>query len=159
MCPGMGNTEKRQQTRVDVTFPCLCEEGADPVDHISDAVVLDLSFGGVLIACGDVLPVGTEIVLTPISPGRELLAPLRAEIVRVHGDVYMGHSARLGARFHDLDPEQRRCLLWLMNNSPQTPSKEALPLPGVARSGVSHCRMRMRLWLSEGKRTSSLRAA
>ncbi|TPV94273.1 MAG: PilZ domain-containing protein [Myxococcales bacterium FL481] len=155
----METTEKRLDNRVDVTFACVCEEDRDVVGYMGEAVVLDLSFGGVLLQSEDVLPVGTKIVLTPISPDRELLVPLTAEVVRVHSSPRAGRAVQLGTRFDPLGPAQRRCLVWLMNNSPQTLNKVPPTLGERDRSSVSTYRMRMRLWLQDGKRTSARRAA
>ncbi|MEE9383416.1 MAG: hypothetical protein V3V08_08375 [Nannocystaceae bacterium] len=99
----------------------------------------------VLLRSADILPVGTQLTLTPINPDREFLAVLEAEVVRVEGEAVPGRTLKIGARFKALGAEERRCLLWLMNHAPKTTDKSHQYFAADNGPGTSHYRMRVHI--------------
>lgn len=89
--------ERRRTPRQKAEFRVAVE---DPGALVIDGTVLDVSAGGLFVACDEIFEVGTLVNITASSPDQEIFA-FGAEVVRVDE----GSPAGIGLRFVEIGPE------------------------------------------------------
>lgn len=99
--------ERRLAGRRPVTFDVICDGEA----RYSKGRVTDVSESGLFIESERLLPMGTEVFVTPIGAETDELFGIPAQVVRLE-------AAGMGLRLGDVDEDDREGLQRLMRRAP-----------------------------------------
>lgn len=133
--------ERRVDPRYTVNFSVVCGES----EGFHSGEVRDLSMGGAKVYTPDIVPLGTELTLTPVSEAHELLTEIPAHVVRVIAAAGPGRATCLGVRFDRLEIAQRDALRELMDQRAALDAADSVDDPElfVADPGASASHFRL----------------
>lgn len=132
--------ERRLADRHRVTFDVVCDADAS----YTKAKVTDLSHGGLFVESGRLLPMGTEVLLTPIGRATDHLFEVPAKVVRIE-------SKGMGLELGEVDEDDRHGLQRLMREMPATVSGphevESVDAGAPARARIHGSTRAARAWI------------
>lgn len=128
-----------------VTFRVVCDDG----EIYTDATVLNVSESGAFLHTRKLLPVGSEITISPIGDAARYVFELTGKVVR-HVPAKDGSVPGMGIQFQELDEDDVEGLRIFFEEMPPTGPESLTDMPveraeDNSQTSLAHMRMRVRL--------------
>lgn len=135
--------EQRESERHDVTFPVICDDG----DNYVDGTVLNLSLGGAFVHTRKLLPVGTEVTVSPVGEASDRVYEMQAKVVRIVESDTKENPPGMGLQFTRMTKSAFRGLQTMFEEMPKTSQDSINDLPidqGLSEEELMRNRVRIR---------------
>lgn len=128
-----------------MTFRVVCDDG----EVYTDATVLNVSEGGAFLHTRKLLPVGSEITISPIGEAARYVFELTGKVVR-HVQAVDGAVPGMGIQFQELDEDDLEGLRVFFEEMPATSPESLTDMPverpeDNSQVSMAHMRMRVRM--------------
>jgi Tfp pilus assembly protein PilZ len=135
--------ERRQSERHRVTFPVICDDG----DSYVDGTVLDVSLGGCFVHTRKLLPVGTDVTITPVGAAADTVYEMEARVVRAIESETRENPPGMGLQFTRMTKSAFRGLQRMFDEMPKTTEASLTDLPVTPDGDPEEAaRRRVRIW-------------
>ena len=117
--------EQRESERHEVTFPVICDDGGNYVD----GTVLNLSLGGCFVHTRKLLPLETEVTVSPVGDASDSVYEMQAKVVRIVESDTKENPPGMGLQFTRMTKSAFKGLQTMFDKMPKTSQESITDLP------------------------------
>jgi Tfp pilus assembly protein PilZ len=117
--------EQRESERHEVTFPVICDDG----DNYIDGQVLNLSLGGAFVHTRKLLPIGTEVTVSPVGDAADTVYEMQAKVIRIVETETKEDPPGMGLQFTRMTKSAFKGLQTMFDEMPKTSQESINDLP------------------------------